>query len=273
MAILPLLLLFSSISKGHNHPRDTTFFDENWKKCNKKNWVYCRLSTYDSLTKTYLVEDFFRSGKLQMTGQFLNLRKEKKTGDFVWYYENGQVQSKSSYINDKGDGPTIAWFENGEVNYTGYFTKGKSEGKWTYYHKEEPRKSAEIMYKKNKIILEKYWNLDGREHSDNSQANQFPRHPDGDLFAFIFKLSQTTKYPQSLLEKQIEGTVKLRFVVDYTGKIAEITIQSSGNKELDNEALRAFESLKTKWIPGKKFNRNENYCFIIPIAFKYKNEY
>ena len=42
----------------------------------------------------------------------LNLFKKK---EFISYYENGKINSKSNYVNNVEHGECLLYFENGEV--------------------------------------------------------------------------------------------------------------------------------------------------------------
>jgi protein TonB len=76
------------------------------------------------------------------------------------------------------------------------------------------------------------------------------------------------RYPKEALAAKIEGTVSVRYTVDYKGKVTEASIISPLSHECDEEALRIVRSLRFK-VPndGKirsKFTRKLHIHFRLP---------
>ena len=61
------------------------------------------------------------------------------------------------------------------------------------------------------------------------------------------------KYPESAKMGEIQGKVRLDFVVETNGNISNITIQNSVGGGCDNEAIRLLQN--THWIPAVKNNK------------------
>ena len=51
--------------------------------------------------------------------------KGKREGEWIWYYENGQLQFKSNYKDGKKDGETFWYKENGKLIKTEIYKDGK----------------------------------------------------------------------------------------------------------------------------------------------------
>ncbi|MDR1652119.1 MAG: energy transducer TonB [Prevotellaceae bacterium] len=96
-----------------------------------------------------------------------------------------------------------------------------------------------------------------------------PEFPGGDkeMYALI---GSNLKYPPIALHNRIEGTARIRFVVEKDGSVSEITLLRGFNAACDKEALRVIKLMAAqKWLPG----RNEKgdavrAYFSIPIKFK-----
>lgn len=58
------------------------------------------------------------------------------------------------------------------------------------------------------------------------------------------------KYPEAAKMGEIQGTVRLNFVVETNGNVSNITIQNSVGGGCDNEAIRLLQN--THWIPAIK---------------------
>lgn len=63
-------------------------------------------------------------------------------------------------------------------------------------------------------------------------------------------IATNLKYPENALAREVEGTVRLRFVVETDGNISNITILKSVGGGCDNEAIRLIQ--QTRWIPASK---------------------
>jgi TonB family protein len=95
-----------------------------------------------------------------------------------------------------------------------------------------------------------------------------PIYPGGDV-ELIKYVAQNTVYPKQAVEKGIEGTVYIRFVVTKTGEIANATVMRSVDPLLEAEAIRVVKSLP-KWKPGMHKSQPVNVWFIMPVKFKLK---
>ncbi|MBL7813265.1 MAG: energy transducer TonB [Bacteroidetes bacterium] len=77
------------------------------------------------------------------------------------------------------------------------------------------------------------------------------RFPGGDS-AFAVFVRNNFEYPFRCLDSGISGYVKLRFIVDKTGRISDIraTEETKACPEFTQEAMRVLRS-SPKWIPGQ----------------------
>lgn len=101
---------------------DTTFFDSNWKATTKDKSSFYRIAKKVEEGKAYTVEDYFNSGRIQMSGVFSSLKPEVKNGVFVWYYENGNKKTESIYENNQIKS-IKRWKEDGEIDTNVYLEK------------------------------------------------------------------------------------------------------------------------------------------------------
>ncbi|MCK9562380.1 MAG: energy transducer TonB [Bacteroidales bacterium] len=79
---------------------DTIWYDAKWQKCTKTDAIYYRIATYNTESNNYSVVDYYKSGKIQMTGTFTSIEPEVKDGMFVWYLEDGNSSQKIEYKNN-----------------------------------------------------------------------------------------------------------------------------------------------------------------------------
>ncbi|MEO8066051.1 MAG: TonB family protein [Flavobacteriales bacterium] len=94
-------------------------------------------------------------------------------------------------------------------------------------------------------------------------VDQPPEYPDGDLGLRLY-LAQHLNLPDSLAGTNIAGTVKVRFVVDRTGKVRDARVIFSLQPYVDNEALRLISSMPP-WKPGRQRGKPVNVMVVLPI--------
>ena len=92
-----------------------------------------------------------------------------------------------------------------------------------------------------------------------------PSFPDGDA-ALQEYIKTHIKYPAKALKNRIEGRVVVQFVVDKKGKIGEVKVVRSVDKDLDKEAVRVVKSLPD-FIPARLGNQAVSAWHTLPVIF------
>ena len=100
-----------------------------------------------------------------------------------------------------------------------------------------------------------------------SSAAHMPSFPGGDA-ALMKYLSSNIRYPQAAADNNIQGKVIVQFVVTKTGKIGEVKVARSVDKDLDREAIRVCKSLPA-FSPGRNAVGDPvNVWYTLPVTFK-----
>lgn len=90
----------------------------------------------------------------------------------------------------------------------------------------------------------------------------------GDATDFLKWVEKAIVYPQSCKEQGIEGKPIVSFVVDRTGKVGSVKLlKSSGNKTLDQEAIRVV-SASPAWAPAEDKGTAVNVRYTLPVLFE-----
>lgn len=84
-------------------------------------------------------------------------------------------------------------------------------------------------------------------------------------------LADNIKYPADAIQKNIEGTVFVSFVIEKDGSVSTVKILRGVNKLLDDEATRVV-SIMPKWTPGEQDGKKVRVQYNIPIRFVLKDE-
>ena len=112
-------------------------------------------------------------------------------------------------------------------------------------------------------------NLDGPFKDDvilDKEIEKQPEYPGGDDAMKKF-LHDNIQYPTSSQESGTQGTVNIRFVVRYTGKLTDIKVLERVDNGLDLESLRLVKMMPD-WIPGRDNGKAVSAYHTIPIKFK-----
>ena len=97
-------------------------------------------------------------------------------------------------------------------------------------------------------------------------VEQMPQFPGGEA-ALMKYLQSHINYPPMAVENGVQGRVVVQFVVDKTGKVGEVKIVRSVDKDLDKEAARVCASLP-KFTPGRQNGQAVSVWYTLPVTFK-----
>lgn len=95
-------------------------------------------------------------------------------------------------------------------------------------------------------------------------AEEEAKFTKGDLFDF---LSRQIEYPEDARERKIQGKVFVSFVVDTTGKLAEIKLLKSLGYGCDEEAVNAVSATSGFWLPAKNKGKKVRLKMVLPVVF------
>ena len=97
-------------------------------------------------------------------------------------------------------------------------------------------------------------------------VEQMPQFPGGEA-ALMKYLQSHINYPPMAAENTVQGRVVVQFVVDKTGKVGEVKVVRSVDKDLDKEAVRVCKSLP-KFTPGRQNGQAVSVWYTLPVTFK-----
>ena len=118
---------------------------------------------------------------------------------------------------------------------------------------------------KNEVIVEEKKPEPEKEEVFRA-VEQMPRLPGGEAELMKY-LSSHINYPTMAMENNVQGRVVVQFVVTKTGKIGEVKVVRSVDRDLDKEAVRVCKTLPD-FIPGKMNGQAVNVWYTLPVSFK-----
>jgi TonB family protein len=101
-------------------------------------------------------------------------------------------------------------------------------------------------------------------------VEEMPQYPGGDEALMKF-LMENIKYPAEAKEKNIQGRVIVRFVVNYQGNVEKVETVRGVDPLLDTEAVRVVSMLKG-FTPGKQKGKPVNVWYSVPVTFQLTGE-
>ena len=119
---------------------------------------------------------------------------------------------------------------------------------------------------KEEVVVEKKAPVEEKKEEVFKSVEQMPTFPGGDA-ALMKYLSSHINYPAGAQEAGIQGKVVVQFVVTKTGKVGEVKVVRSVDKELDREAVRVCKSLPN-FVPGRQNGQAVNVWYTLPVTFK-----
>lgn len=121
---------------------------------------------------------------------------------------------------------------------------------------------------KNKLTLKKPAPADSSFiiYTKADKSPEYYKNGDDGLTEFI--LSQI-EYPKLAVEKSIEGTVVIEFVIETNGYVTGIKVKQGINAGCTEEAIRLIKL--TKWQPAVFNNKFVRYRTNYPITFSLRN--
>jgi TonB family protein len=99
-----------------------------------------------------------------------------------------------------------------------------------------------------------------------TSVDNFPQFPGGDE-ARVRYIAGKISYPKEALDKGIQGTVYVSFIIEKDGSISTVKALKGIGGGCNEEAVRVVREMP-KWKPGKQNGKLARVQFTIPIQFK-----
>ena len=105
---------------------------------------------------------------------------------------------------------------------------------------------------------------------DYLELDEHPTFKGGGPNNFASWVIAHIKYPKEAKKANIEGTVKVHFVIDTDGKISDAHVYQGVHPLLDAEAVRVVMK-SPKWKPGVKDGKPVRVSYTMPVVFYFRN--
>jgi protein TonB len=123
------------------------------------------------------------------------------------------------------------------------------------------------MYQKDSVIQTQCFEADGVSPAKGPCIfEKVPEFPGG-LKGWSAFLEKNLRYPDNAINRNVQGVVRVKFVVYKDGTLDEIEILSSPDKSLSQEVLRLMKK-SPKWEPAIQYNVPVIYRHVQGVTFK-----
>jgi TonB family protein len=228
--------------------RDTTFYDKTGKiVVDKLNADSYEILSPDPVDVNKAIERIYSiSGKMRSEKYFLisDLNKAKTDSIVGSVGLTTFSQKELNQLIRQTEGRYREWYDNGQLSKDFYVETGRKNGKLNFYWEDGTIRRTGT-YKKG--ITE-----NGECYTNNGikipyfEADMPSSYPGGKE-AMAEYLRTNLQYPPTALQRNKQGTVNMKFVVNNIGFISRIWIPKSLDKDLDMEALRLIHKMP-KWL-------------------------
>jgi hypothetical protein len=121
------LLLFILTPSFAQEKKDAALYIDSLGNVGEEfNYKFIRLiKEYHLDKKDYEFSEYYRSGKIALTGTTKDKDRIRLDGNSISYYENGNKKQISNYVDSHIDGKQFQWYENGVKQFEKDFTFDK----------------------------------------------------------------------------------------------------------------------------------------------------
>ena len=92
---------------------------------------------------------YYANGSLESKS---NYKDGKEEGEVFWYYQNGRLEISGNYKDGKEEGGFISYDVNGRIVYKYNYKLGKLDGEWLHYYETGELKEKRL-YKSGKLTI------------------------------------------------------------------------------------------------------------------------
>jgi len=122
--------------------------------------IYKRIIQFDNNDSLYHVRDYYPNGQIQLEGTYssfdkhikeeslwCNYRTNTKEGEFKVWYKDGQINSKTNFLNGLRHGLLEYWYSNGQRESIQNYSNGQKNGKCKWWN-NDGSVQQELIFKK-----------------------------------------------------------------------------------------------------------------------------
>lgn len=261
--IIPYLVLLLSMPCFVKANTDTLFISSKGQIVDAQNAEYFQVNQ-DGGQKKYSLNQYWMDGTLKMEVETDTLPDWKMNGFSAYYWRNGKIKNEGFYLNDRRSGSWNFYDSLGRLTRESLFVNGSLNDTEKRYDVDKHIISAKYVYKNGDFVVAYAYDNNGKECEIKENMPPFPETES--LNAVNKILAQNIKYPEADRDAGIQGKVKLRLIIDETGKLKDCEVIKSVSVGCDNEAIRMINMIS--WKPVLLDGKPAICTYVIRISFR-----
>ncbi len=193
--------------------------------------------------------------------------------EYNYYHMWGSMIKMETFKDHEGtqrNGLACYYYKTGNLDSVGHYKNGKKDGpfyKYAYLPHDSLRMTTEYYFTNDSLI-------NSIDYSRDTSVKENDKDTLGDKeSAYVGGISQWQRflgknlhYPDRAMDREVQGEVRIVFIVDEHGNSIEPVISKSVEYSLDRESLRMIR-LSGKWEPGLKHGEPAKTYKIQPFRF------
>ena len=178
--------------------QDTTFFDNNWKVCDKRNAAFYRVVVPNE--GLFGFRNYYINNVLQMSGQSTLKDSLVKQGEFDYYNEKGDLIESAKFLNNVKQGKSMQFFDNGKIKRVTNFVNGDFNGETIYYN------SNGVLIGRGQA-KDNYWYGKWEKYNDDGTFLTYLYYDDNYAFSEIGVKASTPNYIWIYFDKKEDDSL------------------------------------------------------------------
>lgn len=190
-----------------------------------------------------IVRTFYLDGRRSSVSE-VELRKEPiPNGTYESWFDNGQLDCHEVFEHGKRVGDMQLYYRNGQLKRQAHYTG--------------PFESTGQCFAADGQVIPFF------------EYEQLPVYPDGDggQQAIVVAIQRGVRYPKDALRAQREGRVYVSFIVNRSGRVADIKVVKSLFPSIDAAVVQAVNRLKI-FKPGQQDGKEVAVSYTVPVTFR-----
>jgi periplasmic protein TonB len=163
-------------------------------------------------------------------------------------------------------GPNSWYDAKGYIDSLGHYTNGIRNGDW-YYYDDTGSVTHLKRYVDGQLVFEKdYTKLPPRKDEPLKEGEAESMFKGG-IPGWQRYLNKNLRYPKEAIDREIQGDVRVRFIVDVDGTVYDPWIEKSVELSLDDESMRLI-IVSPKWQPGMQAGKKVKTYKLQPFFYR-----
>lgn len=231
------------------------------------NYLFFVISISCTYSQTGVIKSYFQNKNLKSEISYIN---DVLDGKSIYYYENGNKKLEQNFSRGVLNGWYRTYFENGNLMNEFYLENGIKDGDEKNYNENGELISIK-SYNKGILIQEQKFELTEKIIAKSIESEKKPKIIEAYPIGGIEEIQSKIIYPTDALKYGLEGNVILLLELDESGKVVKTSILKSLGLGCDEEAIRVVKL--SSFMPARvddKFFKSE---LTLEINFKLPKKY